>query len=175
MPAVATSHSVGLLAPLDGLPAEPEQRSDAVIDLAAGRHQPAEIAHLVQPAPVVLRPRFPAAGPIPDSWSAPSSQTAKSEAVYTADFFALFCFAQRFRCPAAIRARASALMPVRFFTGRPTRPLPTPVPAPPASRLRACVRVAISVSMAMSKSDVFMSASVLSRPRRPTSDLYSVL
>ena len=54
----ADQHVVQLLCTLDVLAAQPQQRPHAGADLFVGRHQSGEVAHLLQPALVVLTPVF---------------------------------------------------------------------------------------------------------------------
>ena len=61
-----------------------------------------------------------------------------------APYFFAFCFAHRFRCAAAIRSRASALI-TRFFLTFVLKGLGTP---PPPKMLRTCFSLAISWSTA---------------------------
>jgi hypothetical protein len=72
-------------------------------------------------------------------------------------FAALFCFAQRFRCAAAIFSRASALK-VRFFPAEWPR-FAMPLLVPPRSS-RALWRRDISVSISERSSETFMRNSV---------------
>jgi hypothetical protein len=88
----------------------------------------------------------------------PQSKSGSGSSQFQVVFF---CFAQRSRCAAAIRSRASALM-VRFFAGFAPRRTEGPSPV---SSARACLRSAISESTEERRSVTFMSDSVTLRDR----------